>query len=123
MSKDCSTRSNAQARALLKRRLGTTALERNQEGDKVVISYSIERPVQQRERRLSTSSGSQIKEHMEVKGSDGKHIGTVLGVENGRLKLASGGIEHVIEIDMVDTIDDDAVRLRKSAAETIRTWH
>jgi hypothetical protein len=39
-------------------------------------------------------SGSQIKEHMEVKGSDGKHVGTVLGVENARLKVASGGIEH-----------------------------
>ena len=29
---------------------------------------------------------SQIKEHMEVKGSDGKHGGTVLAVEHGRLK-------------------------------------
>ena len=47
-------------------------------------------------------SRSQIKEHMQVKGSDGKHVGTVLGVENGRLKLASGGMEHAIEIDMVD---------------------
>ena len=35
-------------------------------------------------------NASQIKEHMEVKSSDGKHIGTVFRVENGRLKLASG---------------------------------
>lgn len=34
-------------------------------------------------------NASQIKEHMEVKGSDGKHVGTVLGIERGRLKLAS----------------------------------
>ena len=26
----------------------------------------------------------QIKEHMEVQGSDGKHVGTVLGVEGTR---------------------------------------
>ena len=39
-------------------------------------------------------NASQIKEHMTVKGSDGKHVGTVLGVENGRLRLASGGMDH-----------------------------
>ena len=66
---------------------------------------------------------SQIKEHMDVKGSDGKHVGTVLGVENGRLKLASGGMDHVMDIAMVDAIENDAVRLRKTAEETVRTWH
>ena len=30
---------------------------------------------------------SQIQEHMEVKGSDGKHVGTVDHMENGRIKL------------------------------------
>ena len=66
---------------------------------------------------------SQIKEHMEVKGSDGKHVGTVLSVENGRLKLASGGMDHDIDMGMVDAIKDDTVRLRKTAQETVRTWH
>jgi hypothetical protein len=65
----------------------------------------------------------QIKEHMEVKGSDGKHVGTVLGVENGRLNLASGGMHHDIDIEMVVEIKDDTVRLRKTAQETVRTWH
>jgi hypothetical protein len=68
-------------------------------------------------------NASQIKEHMEVKGSDGKHIGTVLGVENGRLKLASGGMDHEIDIAMVDAIENDAVRLRETAEATVRTWH
>jgi hypothetical protein len=68
-------------------------------------------------------NASRIKEHMEVKGSDGKHVGTVLGLENGRLKLASGGMDHEIDIAMVDAIEDDAVRLLKTAGETIRTWH
>ena len=68
-------------------------------------------------------NASQIKEHMEVKGSDGKHVGTVLGVENGRLKLASGGMDHDIDIGMVDEIKNDMVRLRKTAAETVQAWH
>jgi len=66
---------------------------------------------------------SQIKENMEVKSSDGKHVGTVLGVEDGRLKLASGGMDHDIDIALVDAIENDAVRLRKTAEETVRTWH
>ena len=49
-------------------------------------------------------NASQIKEQMEVKGSDGKHVGTVLGVENGHLKLASGGMDHAIDIALVDAI-------------------
>lgn len=44
---------------------------------------------------------SQIQEHMEVKGSDGKHVGTVDHMENGRIKLtksdpASGGQHHYL---------------------------
>jgi hypothetical protein len=66
---------------------------------------------------------SQLKKQMEVKGSDGKHVGTVLGVENGRLKVASGGMDHEIDIAMIDTVKDQMVRLRKTAEETVRTWH
>jgi hypothetical protein len=68
-------------------------------------------------------NASQIKEHMEVKGSDGKHIGTVLVVEHGRLKLASGGMDHDIDIEMIDAVKGDTVRLRKTAQETVRAWH
>lgn len=68
-------------------------------------------------------NASQIKEHMEVKGSDGKHVGTVLGVEDGQLKLASGGMDHAIDIASVDAIDKDTVRLRQTAEETVRAWH
>jgi len=68
-------------------------------------------------------SPSQIKERMEVKGSDGKHVGTVLGIERGRLKLASGGMEHYIDIAMVDVVENDAVRLRSTAEHAVRTWH
>ena len=68
-------------------------------------------------------NASQIKEHMDVKGSDGKHVGTVLGIENDRLKLVSGGMDHDIDLAMVDAIENDSVRLLKTAKETVQIWH
>ena len=70
---------------------------------------------------------SHIREHMEVKGSDGKHVGTVDHMENGRIKLtrsdpASGGEHHFIDLDMVDQIKGGAVCLNKSANEARGTW-
>src|SRR5215831_474046 len=66
---------------------------------------------------------SHIKERMEVKGSDGKHVGTVLGVEERRVRLASGGMDHYIDIAMVDVIKDGRLFLTKTAQETVRMWH
>jgi hypothetical protein len=66
---------------------------------------------------------SQIKEHMEVKGSDGKHVGTVLGVEAGQVKIASGGMEHAIEIGAIEAVEGESVTLKKTAEEAVRTWH
>jgi hypothetical protein len=68
-------------------------------------------------------TASQIKEQMAVMGSDGKHVGTVIGVENDRLKLASGGMDHEIDMDTVDSVEKDTVRLRKTAEEVVRAWH
>ena len=68
-------------------------------------------------------NASQIKEHMTVKGSDGKHVGTVLGVEDGRLRLVSGGMDHDIDIAVVDGVEDQTVRLRKTTEEIVRAWH
>jgi hypothetical protein len=76
--------------------------------------------------RASSSSSPHVDSVLSGNGpvsSDGMHVGTVLGVEDGRLKLASGGIDHDIDIAMVDAIENDAVRLRKTAAKTVRTWH
>lgn len=65
---------------------------------------------------------SQIQEHMEVKGSDGKHVGTVDHMENGRIKLtksdpASGGQHRYLDLSLVDDIKDGAVCLNRSADE------
>jgi hypothetical protein len=70
---------------------------------------------------------SQIQEHMEVKGADGAHVGTVDRVEGNRIKLtksdpAAGGQHHYIDAGMVDEIKDGAVCLSKSADEARRAW-
>ena len=61
----------------------------------------------------------QIKEHAEVIGADGAHVGTVDRVEGGRIKLTkkdSGlgrheGHHHFIPLDLVADIEGDRVRL------------
>jgi hypothetical protein len=68
-------------------------------------------------------NAEQIKGQMEVRGSDGKHIGTVDAIEGQRVRLASGGIYHYIELDMVESVKDDTVQLNKTAAEATRPWH
>lgn len=72
---------------------------------------------------------SQIREHMDVIGADGVHVGTVDGVEDGRIKLtkkdsgadiegASGahdGHHHFIPGGLVAEVEGDSVRLSANA--------
>jgi hypothetical protein len=66
---------------------------------------------------------NRIKEHMEVIGADGVHIGTVDRVENGRIKLTkadSGGAghqghHHFIDMGLVADIEGEKVRLSANA--------
>jgi hypothetical protein len=65
---------------------------------------------------MSNLSG--IREHMEVIGADGVHIGVVDKVEDGRIKLTregSGGghqgHHHFIPGDLVAEVEGDKVRL------------
>ncbi len=71
---------------------------------------------------------SHVREHMEVKGADGGHVGTVDRVEGNRIKLtrsdpASGGQHHYIDLSMVDSVEGGAVRLSKKADEARRSWN
>jgi hypothetical protein len=71
---------------------------------------------------------SHVREHMEVKGSDGGHVGTVDRVEGNRIKLtrsdpSSGGQHHYIDLGMVDAVEGGAVRLNKKADEARRSWN
>ena len=69
----------------------------------------------------------QIHGHMEVLGSDGKHIGTVDYLEGaGKIKLMrvdpnAGGKDHFISYDWVDHVDQ-RVHLNKTYDETMQHW-
>lgn len=68
-----------------------------------------------------------IKEHQEVIGSDGHHVGRVdhvLGdqIELAKLDLAAGFKHHMIPVSWVDYIDDDKVRLTLTADEAKSRW-
>jgi hypothetical protein len=68
-----------------------------------------------------------IKEHMEVLGSDGQHVGTVDHLEGSdKIKLtktdaAAGGQHHFISLSLVDHVDAH-VHLNKSAKDVKSQW-
>jgi len=68
-----------------------------------------------------------IKEHLEVVGLDGGHVGRVdhvLGdqIELAKLDLAGGFKHHMIPVSWVDSVDDDAVRLSLTKDEAKARW-
>jgi hypothetical protein len=60
-----------------------------------------------------------VKEHMEVIGADGVHVGTVDRVENGKIKLTKAdsgegkhkGHHHFIDLSLVAEVEGQKVRL------------
>ena len=68
-----------------------------------------------------------IKEHMEVLGSDGAHVGTVDHIDTmDRIKLTksdptSGGQHHIIPIGWIDHVDAH-VHLNKPAKDVMKQW-
>jgi hypothetical protein len=68
-----------------------------------------------------------LKEHMEVIGADGVHIGTVDRVENGRIKLTKAdggegrhkGHHHFIDLSLVAGVEGQKVRLSANAAVAV----
>ena len=69
-----------------------------------------------------------IQEHMEVVGSDGKHVGTVDHLEGDQLKLtksdpASGGEHHYLGLDQIDHVEQGKVCLNVPADQAMKTWH
>ena len=68
---------------------------------------------------------SDIKEHMDVIGADGVHVGTVDGVEGNRIKLTkrdSGegshkGHHHYIDLGLVAEVEG-----RRSGCRPVRRW-
>jgi hypothetical protein len=72
-------------------------------------------------------NSSQIKEHMEVIGADGVHVGTVDRVENGKIKLTKAdsgqgqhkGHHHFIDLGLVAEVEGRKVRLSANAAVAV----
>ena len=72
------------------------------------------------------ASAARIREHMEVVGVDGGHVGTVDKVEGKTIVLTrgdpdAGGTHHAIPIDWVGTVDGK-VLLMKPAADAKAGW-
>ena len=70
---------------------------------------------------------SKIKEHMEVIGADGAHVGTVDKVEGKRIKLtkkdsgegAHKGHHHFIDGSLIADVEGNKVRLSANAAVAV----
>jgi hypothetical protein len=72
------------------------------------------------------ASGMPLKEHMEVVGSDGKHVGIVDHIEADRIKLAkadpkSGGRHHFIPRAWIVRVGAH-VHLNKTSREAMEQW-
>ena len=67
---------------------------------------------------------SSIREHMEVVGSDGKHIGKVDHVRGDQLELTRSlgvGSHHALPLSLVSLVDDK-VRLSVTEDEAKNRW-
>lgn len=79
----------------------------------------VERPIN--EDHLMTDLTA-IKEHMDVIGADGVHLGTVDKVEGGRIKLtradsgSHGDHHHYISAGLIADVEGNQVRLSATAA-------
>ncbi|MGE5157244.1 MAG: DUF2171 domain-containing protein [Gemmatimonas sp.] len=67
----------------------------------------------------------EIKEHMEIVGNDGRHVGTVDHVENSELKLSKSdtpdGMHHFLPLANVEYVDD-RVHLNRSSIRAMAEW-
>lgn len=64
-----------------------------------------------------------IREHMEVVGADGAHLGTVDHVDGDRIKLTRSDSgdqrHHYVSLGLVADIEGDTVRLSATAANAL----
>lgn len=71
-------------------------------------------------------NASEIREHAEIVGSDGQHVGTVDRVEGSRIKLtksdntaAHEGHHHFIEMNLVQSVEGGRVQLSVASKDAI----
>jgi len=68
----------------------------------------------------------QIREHMEVVGSCGSHVGTVDHMDGKSIKLTqsdvnAGGEHHWLPVELVDKVDEK-VRLKCNHMDAMNKW-
>ncbi len=68
-----------------------------------------------------------IREHMEVVGSDGGHVGTVDRIDSGQIKLTKndlepGNIHHYLDLETVDYVEGDQVHLNLTTSQAQAAW-
>lgn len=73
------------------------------------------------------ADANQIREHMEVVGSDGGHVGRVdhimgADIELAKIDMAGGLKHHLIPLSWVDYVDDEKVRLSLTKDEAKASW-
>jgi hypothetical protein len=78
------------------------------------------------ERDRQRASLGQVKEHMDVVGNDGAHVGTVDKVRGDRIMLTKSdpeadGRHHSVPVRWIQSVDDK-VTLNKTADEAHRLW-
>jgi hypothetical protein len=68
---------------------------------------------------------NQIKEHMEVVGNDGLHVGVIDRVEAGEIRLTKNdspdGLHHFLPLANVEYVDD-RVHLNRSSIRAMAEW-
>lgn len=69
----------------------------------------------------------EVREHMEIVGSDGAHVGTVDKVKGDRIKLTrtdtdAAGRHHYVPCSWVEAIEGETVKLNCTADEAHRKW-
>ena len=72
-------------------------------------------------------NASEIREHMEVVGSDGHHVGRVDHVKGSEIELTkfdfgAGLRHHFIPLSWVDHVDQQGVHLNMSTADAKSEW-
>lgn len=70
---------------------------------------------------------AQVREHMDVVGSDGEHVGTVDKLRGDRIILTkndkdAGGVHHSIPSSWIKSVDAQKVTLEKTADQAHATW-
>lgn len=72
-------------------------------------------------------AAQQVREHMEVVGSDGAHVGTVDRLSGDRIILTkndqdASGVHHSVPSSWIRSVDEQRVTLEKTADEAHHAW-